>query len=309
MRDGMSYALVFPGQGMQHSAMLPWLAEDDTVRVTQQALGIDDWRGRLADPAWAGRNANAQVLLTGLALAAWGQIASLLPPPAAVAGYSVGELAAFAVAEVFDTEAAIEMARQRAALMDRSAESCPTGLWSVSGLSEPALKQLCAEFDLAIAIRNDIDSAVVGGPRDVLPLAAGEAQRRGAHCTPLNVHIASHTRWMADAASAFAEWIAPRPFQPPRTLLFSNAAGRVTTPPQLKQALAGQIDHTVRWDDCMESIAGRRVSCVLEIGPGQALARMWNRHHPQTPARSVDEFRSVQAIAAWIERCAAGTAR
>jgi [acyl-carrier-protein] S-malonyltransferase len=46
----------------------------------------------------------------------------------------------------------------------------------------------------------------------------------------------------------------------------------------------------------------RRVGCVLEIGPGAALARMWNQRFPDVPARSVDEFRSRSAIVDWVKR-------
>jgi [acyl-carrier-protein] S-malonyltransferase len=52
----------------------------------------------------------------------------------------------------------------------------------------------------------------------------------------------------------------------------------------------------------MDAIAAQRVSAVLEIGPGQALARMWQDRHAEVPARSADEFRSAPAIAAWLER-------
>ena len=41
---------------------------------------------------------------------------------------------------------------------------------------------------------------------------------------------------------------------------------------------------------------------ILEIGPGQALARMWNQRYEDVPARSVDEFKRVEAIAAWVRR-------
>ena len=80
----MSYALIFSGQGMQHPAMLAWLAEDDLSRRVQRESGTD-WRQRLEDPDWAGRNAHAQLLLTGLGLAAWTQLAPRLPAPAVVA--------------------------------------------------------------------------------------------------------------------------------------------------------------------------------------------------------------------------------
>lgn len=300
----MSLALVFSGQGMQHAAMLPWLAADDSVRAVARVLG-EDWRARLADPAWAGRNAHAQVLLAGLGCAAWSQLATQLPVPVAVAGYSVGELAAFAVAGVYDPATAIDLARQRAALMDREAEKGAAGLLAISGLADLALQALCAEAGLAIAIRNGVGSVVVGGPRAALAAAAETASRLGAHCTPLNVHVASHTPWMAGAANDFARAIAALPFEAPRMALFSNYTGGVVGAAQAREALAAQIDHAVRWDECMEGIAARRVSCVLEIGPGRALARMWNARFPQIPARSADEFRSVAGIAAWVARATA----
>jgi [acyl-carrier-protein] S-malonyltransferase len=42
------------------------------------------------------------------------------------------------------------------------------------------------------------------------------------------------------------------------------------------------------------------VRCVLEVGPGSALSRMWNSRNPTLPARSVDEFRTADAIARWV---------
>jgi [acyl-carrier-protein] S-malonyltransferase len=39
---------------------------------------------------------------------------------------------------------------------------------------------------------------------------------------------------------------------------------------------------------------------VLEIGPGSALASMWNKRYPEVPARSVDEFRSERSVREWV---------
>lgn len=300
----MSYALLFSGQGMQHPDMLSWLARDETVQAVEQLFGAD-WRQQLADPEWAGRNAIAQPLLTGLALAAWEQLLPLLPAPIAVAGYSVGELAAFSATGVYDVATALTLAQRRAASMDACAADYPTGLISISGMVLTSVMQLCADFGLKVAIRNGIDSVVVGGPRFALLAAETSAQSGGARCTRLPVQVASHTPWMEAAEQSFAALIAPLPFAAPRCALFTNAAGRVATVPQIKQALARQISHTVRWDECMEGIAARKVKCVLEIGPGQALARMWNQRYAHIPARCVDEFRSARAIAEWVDRCSA----
>ncbi|SEB00919.1 acyltransferase domain-containing protein [Variovorax sp. YR216] len=297
----MSYALIFSGQGMQHPDMLAWLAEGELLRHVQRDLG-HDWRERLRDPDWAGRNANAQLLLTALGLAAWTALAPHHPAPAVVAGYSVGEVAAFAAAGVYDAPTAIDLVRHRAELMDRDAERCDCGLIAVSGLGAEALDALCADFGLAVAIRNGAVNVVLGGPAAALAPAAEAAQRLGGHVTRLNVHVASHTRWMTDAARSFEALLAPRSFGSPRVPLLSNVGGRVRDADQAKAALARQIDHTVHWDECMESIAARRVRCVLEIGPGQALARMWNERQADIPARSADEFRSIEGVIGWIER-------
>ena len=66
--------------------------------------------------------------------------------------------------------------------------------------------------------------------------------------------------------------------------------------------MSRQLASKVQWAACMEAIAERQVTCVLEIGAGSALAKMWNERYPEIPARSVDEFQHLQGAVAWIER-------
>jgi [acyl-carrier-protein] S-malonyltransferase len=298
----MGFAIIFSGQGMQHAAMLPWLAEHALVDQVRRELGIDDWRARLADPAWASTNVNAQVLLTGLNLAAWAQLSPLLPPPAAVAGYSVGELASFASAAVLDPSTALALAGTRARAMDRCALAAPGGLLAVSGMAHAQIERLCALSGCVTAIYNDSHAVVLGGPHAALDAAELVAQAAGAKCTRIKVAVASHTPWMQDAADEFALVLSALQLRAPRLALFSNAAERITSSAQAACALAMQIARTVRWHNCMDHINMRRVGCVLEIGPGAALARMWNQRFPDVPARSADEFRSSSAIVDWVTR-------
>lgn len=296
----MGYALVFSGQGGQHPAMLPWLERDAGVRAVEALLGRD-WRVRLEDPAWAGNNRNAQVLLIGMAVAAWQQLAVHLPRPAIVAGYSVGELGAFAAAGVYGADAALALAAARAHAMDAAAAGHEgTGLLGVTGATHDALAPWCERFGLALAIRIGPGSAVVGGPRASLDAAAAAAPALGLRCTALNIAMASHTRWMAAATSDFARALADVPMARPSTVLLSGAIGRVRDPAQAREALAVQISRTVQWDACMDAIAAQRVDAVLEVGPGSALARMWSERWPEVPVRSVDEFRTASAIAKWV---------
>jgi len=300
----VTLALLFPGQGAQHADMLPWLdahpLAQPVLKALDSALGLP-WRQVLQDPARAASNATAQPLLTGAALACWRALAPHLPAPAVVAGYSVGELAAFAAADVFDDDAALQLATVRATLMDRAVAGLHTGLLSVQGLSATALAEACDRYGLALAISVAADRALLGGLDADLQAAEAALTRAGAQCTRLPVHVASHTPWMRPAAVACAAHLAGLAFAVPSPVLVCNHTGSALRhPADLAAALAGQIASPVPWDSCMDTVAERQPRCVLEVGPGQALARSWAERHPGIPVRSTEDFRSPQAVGRWV---------
>lgn len=303
----MSYALLFSGQASQHPDMLPWLESEPAAACILQAMCSrmePDWRHALHDPDQRDCNALAQVLITGTSLAAWAAMGERLPTrPAAVAGYSVGELPAFACAGVFSAEQALALAAQRAALMDQAVAGLSTGLLSVSGLPETAVLAHCTQLGLECAIRVNVKHAIFAGGTEALAQAASALVAIGAVCKPLAVRVASHSSWMAPAARAFAEVLRVLPFAAPDCPIAVNASGVLSRKPDdLRQALSRQLASTVQWTSCMDAIAERQVSCVLEIGAGSALARMWNERHPEIPARSLDDFQHLPGALDWIER-------
>lgn len=305
----MSLALLFPGQGVQYAGMLPWLeAEPEAVSVIAEIrsnLG-DDWRARSLDEDWSSSNQIAQPLMTGVALAAWQALKNRLPRPAVVAGYSVGELAAFSMAGLFDAKTALALARRRAELMDASGGAQPGGLLSVRGLGVAKMGALCARSDLAIAISLGDDHCIVGGTLTALAAAMPALQEAGAELTPLRVRVASHTRAMAAAAIEFAATLQPMQWPHSNCVVVCDLDGVGRRDAlSLKHALARQIDHTVAWRRCMTTIAERQPRCVLEVGPGTTLSRLWAASFPQIPARSVDEFQGADAIVDWVERALA----
>lgn len=299
----MGLALLFPGQGSQHPGMLPWLDAEPGAAAALAALGRrlgPDWRSRLDTP-WLHANAVAQPLLTGLGIATWQALAPRLPAPAVVAGYSVGELAAFCVAGTFDAETALDLAMARASAMDAAAAGRDGGLLSVHGPHAALLAQ--AVPGLAVAIRVGPERAMVGGPAAALDEAAAAWGAAGLRCTRLPIGVASHTPWMAAAAQAVGEHLARTGLQPPRTAIVCNRTGTASrNPAALATALAEQIAATVRWDECMDSVAERGVRCVLEVGPGAALAGMWRERHEAIPVRSADEFRGPQGLVDWVRQ-------
>ncbi len=301
----MSLALLFPGQGTQHPAMLPWLDEQPAAQATLARLASEigpGWRQGLADPDWARDNATAQSLLTATSVAAWLCLAPLLPAPAVVAGYSVGELPAFCAAGVYSPTAALQLARVRAAAMSASVAGLRTGLLAVQGLTAATVAAACREHGLALAIQMAADRVVLGGPDAALQAAEAALGAAGAQTTRLAVGLASHTPWMAAAAQRFADHLQQVDFAAPRCTLVCNLGGSaVRRPADLQHALAAQIDHTVRWQACQDAVAERGVRCVLEVGPGTTLSRLWAERGGPVPARSIDEFRSPEAVARWVQ--------
>lgn len=301
-------------QGTAHGAA-PVAAPDATgatralaspvLHEMHRLLDIADWRAALADATWASTNRHAQVLITATGLAAWRLLAPLLPEPVGVAGYSVGELAAFAATGVVADITAVQLAARRAASMDDAARAEPGGLTGATGLPRALVDRLIDGTGVSVAISNGEDSVVLGGPLDALTSVENALIAQGGRCTRLPVAIASHTPAMCPAAIAFDAVLATTAMSPPRCPLYGNASDRIWTAAQARTALSRQIADTVRWDDCMDQLAQRAPACVLEIGGGQALARLWQQRHPDIPARSADEFRSVAGIAAWVRaRCA-----
>ncbi|MGM9480726.1 acyltransferase domain-containing protein [Roseateles sp. NT4] len=291
-------ALLFPGQGAQHPQMLPWLDGRWELQPLVRHLGAD-WRDQLRDPGWLHTNRVAQLLLTGVGIAAWQSLAADLPQPAMVAGYSVGELAAFAAAGVFDATAALDLAATRAQAMSDSVAGQATGLLAVQG---PHALRL-AEAALPIAIRINAERVIVGGAVADLDAHAARWTAAGLRCSRLPIALASHTPAMAAAATAFAGRLAAIDLQTPRSTVVCNFTGTASrSPAALALALSGQIASTVRWDDCMDSVAERGVACVLEVGPGSALAAMWRERHPDVPVRSIDEFQGPEGVLDWVHR-------
>ncbi|RQP23512.1 acyltransferase domain-containing protein [Piscinibacter terrae] len=300
----MGLALLFPGQGAQHQQMLPWLDDHPEARPVLDAMARHlgtDWRDTLGDVRRVHANRVAQLLLTGTGIAAWQVLAAQLPTPTVVAGYSVGELAAFAAAGVFDAVTALDLAAARAQAMDDSVAGRDTGLLAVQGPHALALAEAAA--DLSIAIRISDERVIVGGDAAALETAAEPWGAAGLRCQRLPIGIASHTRAMAAAAAAFAQRLAAADLRPAQAAVVCNLTGAASRhAAALASALSGQLAHTVRWDDCMDSIAERRPRCVLEVGPGTALAAMWRERHPGIPVRSVEDFQGPEGVSRWVLR-------
>ena len=300
----MSVALLFPGQGTQHATMLPWLASEDAARPALERMAEllgGGWRARMSDTAWAQSNAVAQLLVTGVSVAAWTALAPALPRVVAIAGYSVGELAACVAAGMVAGDDAMRLAARRAAAMDACVADGATGLLALSEIDAADLDDACARWGLHVAIRTGERRAVVGGASPALAEAAAHLAALGVKTTRLCVRVASHTPALRAAVPALAQALASARWHAPRAAWVAGITGSVVRDlDEVRRVLAEQVATTVRWDTCMDAVAERRPDAVLELGPGTTLARLWRERHPAIPVRSCDEFGSAAQVAEWV---------
>lgn len=306
----MGLTLLIPGQGNQHPRMFATLA---TSREATQALaranahlGLDlahevAVRGeqRLYE------NRFAQPLLCATSYAAWQGLRPYLPTPDLVLGYSVGELAAYGVAGSLELPDLLQLARQRADAMELAGAAAEggSGLLAIRGPNEAAVTDICARFRLEIAAINGSDHFVVGGNLRDLDTAAAALKQARVVTRRLDVRVASHTSLLRSAAGIFAAQLQRAPLQNPHyPLLGAVDAGVIRDRHAAKRTLVAQLYRPLAWTACMDTAVALGSDVFLEVGPGQALARLLRARYPRARVRSLDEFPHLDAAVEWVSR-------
>ncbi|RXT35431.1 malonate decarboxylase subunit epsilon [Bradyrhizobium betae] len=308
----MTLAILCSGQGRQHREMFALTGDAPEAAYlfayATTLLGGKDPREFVRDEPDEAlhRNRAGQILCTLQPLAAASALGDVVPRGFIIAGYSVGEVAAWGVGGLFDAIATLDQVARRAEAMD-AATQAGDGLIFVRGLSPDEVGRLCERHGAAIAIVNPGDAFVIGGDREVLGRIAADARAmRAARIVALPVEVASHTKRLAGASVVFRETLrlAPAVF-PPRTgarILSGIDAAPVVSLETGLDKLAAQISHTVQWADCLQACVEAGATGFLELGPGHALSGMAAEIAPGVPARSLDDFRSLQGVRAWVAR-------
>ncbi|HEL4833936.1 malonate decarboxylase subunit epsilon [Stenotrophomonas maltophilia] len=298
----MSLALLCPGQGAQHAAMFDRVRDLAAARpvldATSELLGRDVFAAAAADDRFD--NVRAQPLLCAASLAHWQGLREVLPTPTVIAGYSIGELAAHAIAGGVDAATCLALAAQRALLMD-SASPADAGLQAVLGLERHVLQPLCDLHGAHVAIANGQDHFIVGGTHASLQRLADAARPQGADIRPLPVHVPAHTPLLTAAVAPFAAALDASPLQAPRLPLLAGIDARpVRDRATAVHTLSAQLAQTIEWAQVMRQAFERGARVFLQLGPGNALARMVAPAYPCCEVRAVEEFQSLEGAAAWV---------
>jgi [acyl-carrier-protein] S-malonyltransferase len=278
-------ALVFPGQGSQRQGMLdrpPLTGPLTRLLDAAQALSGLDLRAiaAMGTPDQLADTRAAQPLLY-LADWAWGREAlSAGVVPMAVAGHSLGELAALAIADVYSVEAGLELVVERSRLMAECAAAHPGRMSAVLGLDADVVASVSEPIgEVWVANDNAPGQVVISGtPEGVAEASAALAAAGARRIVPLPVAGAFHTPLMDAAADAFRRVLGRTEFRDASLSVYSDTAPSAEVAGAvLRERLAGQIAGPVRWTGIMEALVADGCDTLLECGPGAVLSGLAKR--------------------------------
>jgi [acyl-carrier-protein] S-malonyltransferase len=284
-------AVLAPGQGAQKPGMLTdWLdlpGAEPFFRWAGAIAGADLLSlGTTGDAEAIKDTAVTQPLVVAMSLFVARELGALPDPVAStpparkdvvIAGHSVGELTAAALAGVLSVEAAIALTAVRGRAMAAACAQTPTGMAAVLGGDPDEVSTVLAKHGLTPANMNGGGQVVAAGALDALDALKSDPPAK-ARIMPLSVAGAFHTEYMAPARDELAGLVGGLTPADPSRLLLSNADGSaVDTGAEALSRLVSQVTSPVRFDACLATMRELGVTAVLELPPAGALAGLAKR--------------------------------
>jgi [acyl-carrier-protein] S-malonyltransferase len=289
------FVIASPGQGSQKPGFLePWLDNPDyraTLARWSSAIDVDlVTHGTTSDLETITDTAIAQPLIVAAGILTGRALLEALPASASLqmAGHSVGEFTAAALAGVLSDEDALRLVALRGRAMAEASAIEPTGMSAVIGGEPEELETALSHHGLFAANFNGGGQTVVAGSRDALARFAEEPPA-GTRVIPLSVAGAFHTPYMSSAVASLAAAAADTSTGEPRYPLYTNRDGSVVTSGETYLAyLVDQVARPVRWDSCMESFASNGITGMMELAPAGALSGLAKRGLKGVPTVAIN---------------------
>ncbi|MBS1695443.1 MAG: ACP S-malonyltransferase [Actinobacteria bacterium] len=274
--------------------LAPWLelpGATERVGLWSKASGLDLARlGTTATAEEITDTAITQPLVVAATLLAHDELTKrglLAGAQTIVAGHSVGEIAAYAIAGVISADDAVALAATRGAEMAKACAAEPTGMAAILGGDEAEVLARLDELALVPANRNAAGQIVAAGRIDALERLADEPPAK-ARVRLLATAGAFHTEFMASALEAYAAAAAAVATAEPTATLLSNADGQpVTSAADAMDKLVAQLTRPVRWDLCTQTLRQHEVAAIVEFPPAGTLAGIAKRELRGVPGYAV----------------------
>jgi [acyl-carrier-protein] S-malonyltransferase len=311
----MAVALAFPGQGSQAVGMGADLAKahaaarhvfDEIDTALGQKLSQIMFEGPIETLTLT---ENAQPALLAVSMAVMRVLEErgfrLANAVEFVAGHSLGEYSALCAADALSVADGARLLRIRGRAMQAAVPVGQGAMAALLGVGKDAAEKLAAAAaegpdgkDVCqLANDNEPTQAVISGAKSAIDRAAQLAKAHGVRrFVPLNVSAPFHCALMQPAADAMGAALAETEVKRPVVPLVANVtAAPISDPDEIKRRLVEQVTGTVRWRECVATMAQAGVIDLVEVGSGKVLAGLAKRIVPSLNAISVGAPQDVDA--------------
>ena len=317
MKDIMTLAFTFPGQGSQSIGMGQSLSEafpssrlvfEEINDALDQNLSKLMWGGPIEDLTLT---SNTQPALMACGVAAMQALKDEFDIDVSqakfVAGHSLGEYTALCAAGSLSLADTARLLRIRGNAMQAAV---PVGAGAMAALlgasvedAEAAAKAGQAKGICQIANDNATGQIVLSGEKIAVQAACDAATEMGVRkAMMLNVSAPFHCDMMAPAAKVMKDALADVKFNAPVVPVVNNVQARpVSEPDQLRKDLVTQVTGRVRWRESVEWMHENGLETLAEPGCGKVLTVMLRRIVKGMKGVTLDTPEKLDAFAAELK--------
>lgn len=222
--------------------------------------------------------------------------------PVAMAGHSMGELVALAVAGVFSAEDGFRLVNERARCMEKAGATArdPGAMLAVDAPRD-VLEPLIQEGKLHITNINSPRQIVVGGGTQSIAALERQLIRLGHWTARLKVGMAFHSPIMKAIRDDMQRFLSGIEFHRPSIPVLSNTTRQIfpDDPVAIKRIVMAHLESPVYWLDNVRSLWNDfGVRLFVEIGPADTLSSLIRDTYEEadclTTCRSGSELRALQ---------------
>jgi [acyl-carrier-protein] S-malonyltransferase len=221
-----------------------------------------------------------------------------------VAGHSLGEYSALAVAGALSLADTARLLRLRGRAMQEAVPVGEGAMAALLGVDVEAAAKIAAEAagvtDLVCGVANDNapGQVVISGAKAAVEKAMEIGKDYGLRrAIPLPVSAPFHCALMQPAADRMAQALADVRIIAPTVPLVANVlAEAISDPEAIRQRLVEQVTGTVRWRESAAYMAEEGVRVLYEIGAGRVLTGMAKRIDDRLEGRAIGTAADIETV-------------